>query len=159
MRPSLLAAGESSRWPRVGRAHLEEDAHLELAELLVVEVAVQVVQGVAPDDQVDAQAGPSRRIVSSWSAGLASLVAAREAEVVLAAAEVAEPREVVDEEEELGAVGGVGLLPALDLGGHLGEDRARRRASRRPRRRAGRTPATRARSPAWGWSSGVPSRT
>ena len=57
LRPSLLAAGESSRRAAVGRAHLEEHAHLELAELLVREVAVQVVHRVAPGDQVHAQAG------------------------------------------------------------------------------------------------------
>ena len=72
--------------------------------------------------------GPSRRITSSWSGGVGFLVVlAREAEVVLPAAQVAEPRQVVDEQEELGAVG-LGLLAALDLGGDLGEDlRARSR--------------------------------
>ena len=138
MRPSLLAAGESIRCAGVGRAHLEEDAHLELAERLAVEVAVQVVHAVAPDDHVDAQAGPVAEDRVELVGGAARPRSrAREAEVVVAAAEVAEPRQVVDEEEELGAVGGVGLLPALDLGGQLGEDPARRRASRRPSTRVG----------------------
>ena len=43
---------------RVVRAHLEEHPHLELAEDLVREIAIQVVHRVAPGDQVDAQDGP-----------------------------------------------------------------------------------------------------
>ncbi len=49
--------------------------------------------------------GPSRRIDVEVVGGAGVLVAAREAEVVLAAAEVAEPRQVVDEQEQLGTVG------------------------------------------------------
>ena len=64
--------------------------------------------------------GPSRRMTSSWSAGLGFFFAARKAEVVLTTPQVAESRQVVDEQEELGAVG-LGLLPALELGGDFGE--------------------------------------
>ena len=63
--------------------------------------------------------------MSRWSAGRGSLPCGREAEVVLAAAEVAEPGQVVDEQEELGAVAGVWLLAQCDLAGHRGKERGR----------------------------------
>ena len=133
----------------VGRAHLEQHPHLELAKDLVGEVAVQVIDRVAPGDHVHAQSGPSRRITSRWSAGLASSSRLREAEVVLAAAEVAEPRQIVDEQEQLGPVG-LRLLPCAELGPDFGEDRAARHASRRRRRRAASAAATLPRTPALG---------
>src|SRR4051812_20656596 len=40
-----------------------------------------------------------------------------EAEVVVAFAELTEPRQIVDEQEDFGAVGSVGLASTLDLGG------------------------------------------
>src|SRR5262249_52296511 len=52
------------------------------------------------------------------------LVSAREAEVVLAAAEVAEALEVVDEQEDLRPVGGAGLPAPFDLLGQGGDDPA-----------------------------------
>ena len=105
----------------VGRAHLEQDAHLELAQDLVGEVSVEVVHGVAPRDQVDAQAGAFSEDHVEVVGGSGVVFASREAEFVLASTEVAESGQVVDEEEHLGAVG-VGLLTPMDLRGHLGED-------------------------------------
>ena len=105
----------------VGRAHLEEDAHLELAQDLVGEVAVEVGHGVAPGDQVDAQAGAFAQDDVEVVGGPGVVLAAREAEVVLAPAEVAESGQVVDEEEDLGSVG-VRLLTPLDFLGQFGED-------------------------------------
>ena len=58
VRAELAGVGRVEHVAGVGRAHLEEHPHLELAEDLVREVAVQVVHRVAPDDQVDAQDGP-----------------------------------------------------------------------------------------------------
>ena len=123
------------------------------------EVAVQVVHRVAPGDDVHAQAGalPEDRVEVIDGRGVLVL-AAREAELVLAAAEVAEPRQVVDEDEDLGPVA-ARLLAAPDLVGRPRRGSARCRASRRPRRRAADNAAIRASSPVCGWSSGVPSST
>src|SRR5208283_4925257 len=52
----LAGGGRVEQTAGVGRAHLEEHAHFELAQLLVREVAIEVVHGVAPGDQVHAQA-------------------------------------------------------------------------------------------------------
>ncbi len=51
------------------------------------------------------------------------------------------------------------LLAALDLGRRPRRGSAPRRASRRPRRRAAGPRRSARATPAWGWSSGVPSRT
>ena len=84
MGAELAGGGRVEQVAGVGRAHLEQDAHLELAEDLVREVAVEVVHGVAPGDQVDAQAGAFAEDRVEVVGGAGVVVAAREAEVVLA---------------------------------------------------------------------------
>ncbi len=69
--------------------------------------------------------GPSRRMMSRWSGGASVLVLAAEAEVVLATAEVAEPRQVVNEQKQFWAVARVWLLAQGDLPGNGGEERGR----------------------------------
>ena len=86
-----------------------------------MKVPVQVVHRVAPDDHVHAQHGPFAEDRIELVGGAGILVALREAEVVFAPAQVAEPRQVVDEQEQLGAVG-LGLLAASELGGDFGQD-------------------------------------
>ncbi len=44
--------------PRIVGAHLEEHARLEFAEDLMIEEAIEVVEGVAPGDDVDAPRRP-----------------------------------------------------------------------------------------------------
>src|SRR5208337_237143 len=87
----LAGGGRVEQAATVGRAHLEEHAHLELAELLVREVAVEVVHGVAPGDQVHAQAGTLTEDHVEVVRRREVILFAAEAEVVLATAEVAEP--------------------------------------------------------------------
>src|SRR5205823_6213851 len=88
---------------------------------LVSEVAVQVVHGIAPRDQVHAQAGALAEDPVEMVGRAGLFFPAREAEFILAAAEVAEPGQVVDEKEQLRAIA-AGLLAPLDLGGQFGED-------------------------------------
>src|SRR5208283_1249939 len=97
----LAGGGRVEQTATVGRAHLEEHAHLELAELLVREVAVEVVHGVAPGDQVHAQAGTLTEDHVEVVRRREVILFAAEAEVVLATAEVAEPGQVVNEQEKL----------------------------------------------------------
>ena len=69
----------------VVRAHLEQHAHLELAQDLVREISIEVVHGVAPGDQVDAQDGPfAQDRVEVIRRRRFLVVLAREAEFVLA---------------------------------------------------------------------------
>ncbi len=86
MLAQLAGAGRVEQMARVGRAHLEQHPHLELAKDLMGEVPVQVVHRVAPDDHVDAKqrAFAEDRIEVVGGAGL--ILAFRKAEVVFATA-------------------------------------------------------------------------
>src|SRR5208337_5023843 len=118
----LAGGGRVEQTAGVGRAHLEEHAHLNLAQLLVREVAVEVVHGVAPGDQVHAQAGTFTENHVEVVRRREVILFAAEAEVVLATAQVAEPGQVVNEQEELRSLAGVGLLAQGQLAGNGGEE-------------------------------------
>ncbi len=95
----LAGNGGVEHVTRVGGTHLEQDPHLEFAEDLVGEVAVEVVHGVAPRNEVNAQAGTFAEDEVEMIGRSGVVIAAREAEIVFFAAEVSEPGQVVDEEE------------------------------------------------------------
>ena len=52
----LAGGGAVHQIARIGRAHLEEDPHLEIAHRLPIEPAIGVVVGIAPDQRVNADA-------------------------------------------------------------------------------------------------------
>ena len=130
-------AGVSSRWPESAGLIWKRTRISNSRRTWCVKCRLRLLTVSHQAIDVDAQAGAfaEDRVEVVGGAGL--VLAPREAEVVLAAAEVAEPRQVVDEQEDLGPVA-VGLLPALDLRGRPRRGSARCRASRRPRRRAAR---------------------
>src|SRR5690606_32663943 len=74
----------------VARAHLEEDAQLELAERLTVEHAMEVVPGIAPDDRVDAVRRAFAQHLGELPRRRLRLLPATEAEVVIGLLEVSE---------------------------------------------------------------------
>ena len=95
----------------IGGAHLEGDAHLELAEGHAVEEPADVVVRIAPEERVDA---PGRAVAEDFgplAVGAGRLVAIHgKAEIIFAAAEVGEAAAVEDDE-----VHGRSLLLACSL--------------------------------------------
>ena len=106
----------------IALAHLEEDTHLELAEVGAFEGAIDVVQAVAPEDDVDAERRAVAEDRREQLRRARRLVPAVGAEIVVGLPEVAEPREVVDDEEDIHAGRRVGRLPTSNLVGDFPED-------------------------------------
>ena len=104
----------------VGLTHLEEHTHAEFTQTLMIKIAVDVVEVVAPDEQMDAQAGTVAENGGEVVGGTGVFHAAGEAEIVGLAAEFAEAGQVVDEDENLGTIGRAWLLATVHLGGDLG---------------------------------------
>ena len=65
-------------------------AHLELAKHLVIEESVKVVQIIAPCQDVNSKSGTLAKDGAEMVGGASHLVATGEAEIILAAAELAE---------------------------------------------------------------------
>ena len=107
---------------RVGGAHLEHHAEFELPQRLAVDEAIHVVVRIAPDERVDA---PGRAIAENLGpllVGLRRFVAIhREAEVVFAAAEIAEAAGVVNHEIPGRCIFFAGRFAAGDFGGDFGD--------------------------------------
>src|SRR5262249_44103661 len=84
---------------RIGGAHLEANPHLELAQLRALHAPLQVRQVVAPDDRVQADGGAFAQQVDEELLRRGRLIRAAEAEIILVAAQVAQPLQAEQDEK------------------------------------------------------------
>lgn len=101
-------------------AHLEEDAHAELADGLAAEGAVDVVEGVDAGDEMDADGRAFGDDLIELISGLGGVVST-EGEVLLVA-ELAELLQAVDEEVDGGLPCTAFITAALHLGVDFGDE-------------------------------------
>ena len=123
---STMRAKPAGHWSvderaRIVRTHLKDDSQLEFAERLPVPGAMQIVQAVAPDERKHADRRPvtQHRAELFGRIGRASFSAAREAEIVLPAAQIAQTLQSVNEHEHRRPFGVGRLLAPRDLGRQL----------------------------------------
>ena len=91
--------GESSKWPESVGLIWNNTRISNSRRIWWVKQRFRLFTVVAPDDHVHAQDGPFAQNRIEVVGGAGVFLAFREAEVVFAAAEVAEPRQIVDEQE------------------------------------------------------------